>query len=237
MFPILKDIQSLSVLQEQNMKAFPWKLHNNILDVKLPVLGHYFSLDNDDVLRECWARKHGEGGQVSNAGAFWYSHTKKTPVGVETLRDCENWKCPEAVTLQTCSDDEACVYIICPVVSTSYLVAVQASPQAWLHFHLSACQQVIQSLTFYSDKSSEPVMHCTQYDSQRCLSTQPFRQQVEAVTGPRLAALTGTCLHRVRFGTAGSSTRQISSVPSREGTCADGSWTKGWTPVMSSGSF
>lgn len=101
---------------------------------------------------------------------------------------------------------------------------------------LCACQQVIQSLKFYSDKSSEQVMHCTQYDSQRCLSMQPFQQPVEAVTGPRLAALTGTCLHRVRFGTAGDSTCQVSSRPSREATCADGSWTKGW-PVMSSGSF
>lgn len=47
----------------------------------------------------------------------------------DTPGACRSWTNPDAVSLQTRSHDGACVYISCPAVSTSSLVAVQASPQ------------------------------------------------------------------------------------------------------------
>lgn len=69
-----------------------------------------------------------------------------------------------------------CVYIICPFVSTSYLVAVQASPQAWPLFNLCGLPTGHTLRRFQSDKSSALVIRCTHYDSQRCLIKQTFQQ-------------------------------------------------------------
>lgn len=66
----------------------------------------------------------------------------KTPVSVKTLWHCETLELSRTV-LHCRPALMKCVYIIRPFVSTSYLVAVQASPQAWPHSHLYACQQVI----------------------------------------------------------------------------------------------
>lgn len=54
-----------------------------------------------------------------------------------------SWKNPDAVRVQMCSRDLGCVYINSPAVSTSSLVAVQASPQAQSHFYC---------IHFHSDK-------------------------------------------------------------------------------------
>lgn len=50
-----------------------------------------------------------------------------------------HWTCLEAV-LHCRPALVKRVYIICPFVSTSYLVAVQAFPEAWPCLHLRACQ-------------------------------------------------------------------------------------------------
>lgn len=106
-----------------------------------------------------------------------------------------------------------CVYIICPFVSTSYLVAVQASPQAWPLFNLCGLPTGHTLRRFQSDKSSALVIRCTHYGSQRCLIKQTFQQQAR-----RPSAVTDTWLCCVL----------CDRVVVQEHTCADGSWTKDW---------
>lgn len=133
---------------------------------------------------------------------------------------CRSWKCPDAVRLQTCSHDEACVYISCPAVSTSSLVAVQASPQAQRPFCRICFHIFLQRQNARPDNSD---LKITFYRSHFC-------QKAET----KLAALTGTCLCRV-FGRHGL-TRRGACRHGQEATCADGRLTKGCPPVGRSGS-
>lgn len=126
------------------------KLHKYILNgcITLPVPSYYFWGNSDNFLEN--TEPENVAGGISLTTVFAYVFIQRNQCVSDLCDIAKHWNCPEVVQTRS---DEVCVYIICPFVSTSYLVTVQASPQAWPHFHLCACQQVTQPTNFTVTKA------------------------------------------------------------------------------------
>lgn len=136
----------------------------------------------------------------------------------------KHWNCPEAVTLQACSD-EVCVYhlSLCVNILLGSSPSIFSGMTTFSPLCLPTDQRVHK---FYSDRSPDLVRHCTQYDSQRCLLKTDLSTAIEAATEPRLPALTGTCPCRVLGGSVWFDKPGFLGA-GQEAPCADGSRTKG----------
>lgn len=154
---------------------------------------------------------------------------------LRVLWHCEtlelSWGC---VTVQTCSDEVRVYHLsLCVNILLGSSPSISSGMTTFSPLCLPAGYRVHK---FYSDKSSDQVMHCTQYDSQRCLLNGPFnsswgpwlKRNCQLWLAPASAVC---CRESVWFGRPGF------LWASQEATCADGSQTKGWPPVMLSGPF
>lgn len=175
--------------------------------VTLPVLSHYFWGNTDNLLESAdpghMARGDKRLTMVLADALIQRNQWMLRLTQSECCHIVKHWNCPEAV-LQCRPALMKCAYIICPFVSTSYLVAVQESPQVhkFLQWQKLWPFDVLHPIwlpeaTFKTDLSTE-------------------------VTEPKLPALTGTCLclvlgDSVWFGGPGF------LLAGQEATCADGS--------------